>query len=81
MYPFLARDITEQKRLKQAMLAAGTAVREEERKSLARDIHDEISQPLTALCLEIDAMIKSEEQLWVSRIKALHIWAHCWLPE
>jgi len=59
-------DLTEQKRLKANMefyLAQVTRAQEEERKRIAREIHDESIQSLATLALGIDAIAKDKEKL------------------
>lgn len=60
------RDITEQKRLRENMqfyIAEITKAQEEERKRIARELHDETAQDLATLLLNFDAIIESKERL------------------
>jgi len=59
-------DLTEQKRLRentQLYVSEITRAQEEERKRIAREIHDESLQSLSALALDIDAIAKDKERL------------------
>jgi len=59
-------DLTEQKRLKANMefyLSEITRTQEEERKRIAREIHDESIQSLATLALSIDAIAREKERL------------------
>lgn len=60
------RDITEQKRLRDNMqfyIAEITKAQEEERKRIARELHDETAQDLATLLLDFDAIIEGKELL------------------
>jgi len=60
------RDITEQKRLRENMqfyITEITKAQEEERKRIARELHDETAQDLATLLLDFDAIIESKERL------------------
>jgi len=62
----IVRDVTEQKRLSQNMqsyIREITRAQEEERKRIARELHDDMAQSLAALCLEIDAIRSLPAQL------------------
>jgi len=61
-----AIDITERKRLEENMefyVSEITKAQEEERKRIARELHDESAQSLATLCLEIDAVAKAKERI------------------
>jgi PAS domain S-box-containing protein len=70
-------DLTEQKRLKVNMefyLSQVTRAQEEERKRIAREIHDESIQSLATLALGIDSIAKEKERLpedVIRRLKGL----------
>jgi len=70
-------DLTERKRLKANMefyLSKITKAQEEERKRIAREIHDESIQSLATLALGIDAIVKEKERLpkdVIRRLKGL----------
>ncbi len=58
-------DVTDQKKLKDNMEAYArevTRIHEEQRKHIARKLHEEIAQSLAALCLDIGAISKAAEQ-------------------
>jgi PAS domain S-box-containing protein len=68
-------DVTEAKQLRQNLefyVMQITKVQEEERKRIARDLHEEILQSLAALCLATEAIIKSEEQSPQSTLQDLN---------
>jgi PAS domain S-box-containing protein len=70
----ITRDVSEQKRLKentQFYIAEITRAQEEERKRIARELHDDIIQSLATLALETDAMNMGEEQLSDETIRQL----------
>ena len=70
-------DLTEQKRLRGNMefyISQITRAQEEERKRIAREVHDELIQSLASLALEIDAITQKKERLpedVVQRIKGV----------
>jgi PAS domain S-box-containing protein len=60
------RDITEEKQLRENMrfyIAEITKAQEEERKRIARELHDETAQDLATLLLDFDAIIDGKEKL------------------
>lgn len=60
------RDITERKRLEDNMrfyISEITKAQEEERKRIARELHDETAQDLAALLLELGAIMGRKEQV------------------
>jgi PAS domain S-box-containing protein len=55
LYPVILRDVTERVRLQEerdALAAAAHAIREEEKARVARELHDELAQCLTALKMD-----------------------------
>lgn len=59
-------DLTEEKRLRENLefyISQVTVAREEERKLIARDIHDDSIQDLATLALNIDALSRDKERL------------------
>ena len=65
-YRGVDRDITELKRWRENMLfyiSEITRAQEEERKRIARDLHDETAQALATLSLDIEAITRAREQL------------------
>jgi PAS domain S-box-containing protein len=70
-------DLTERKRLRENMgfyISEITKAQEEERKRVAREIHDGTVQSLSALALDIDSMQRKARELpdeFIGRIKAL----------
>ncbi|MEE8174159.1 MAG: PAS domain-containing sensor histidine kinase, partial [Dehalococcoidia bacterium] len=62
----MARDITELKRWRENMLfyiSEITRAQEEERKRIARELHDETAQALATLLLDIEAITRARERL------------------
>jgi len=62
----LIRDITEQKKMLENMqfyISEITNAQEDERKRIARELHDETAQSLATLLLDIEALSRSKEQL------------------
>jgi len=60
------RDVTEQKQLRdnlQFYIIEITKAQEEERKRIARELHDDTAQDLATLLLDFDAIIESREKL------------------
>lgn len=67
-------DITEQKRLHENLqfyIAEITRTQEEERKRIARELHDETAQSLASLALDIDAISRAKDQLSEDTIQRL----------
>jgi signal transduction histidine kinase len=70
----MVRDVTEQKRLRENMqfyISQITRAQEEERKRIARELHDETAQDLATLSLDIEAINKSRDQLSDEAIRHL----------
>ena len=62
----IARDVTEERRLRENMqfyIDEITKAREEERKRIARELHDETTQALATLLLDIEAITRARGQL------------------
>jgi len=62
----IALDITEQKRLRENMqfyISQITKAQEEERRRIARELHDETAQSLAALSLDVEVITKSGDHL------------------
>lgn len=62
----IARDVTEERRLRDNMqfyIREITEAQEEERKRIARELHDETAQGLAALALHIEGITRSSKQL------------------
>jgi PAS domain S-box-containing protein len=62
----ITRDISEQKRLRENMqfyIAEITRAQEEERKRIARELHDDTTQSLATLALEIDAVGRGKKRV------------------
>jgi PAS domain S-box-containing protein len=70
----IARDISEERRLRDNMrfyIDRITTVQEEERKRIARELHDETAQALAALSLNVEAIIRAKEPLSEETLKRL----------
>ncbi len=68
------RDVTEQKRLRQNMqfyITEITKAQEEERKRIARELHDETAQSLATLSLDIEAITRAKDQVSEETIQRL----------
>ena len=65
-FQHIARDITEEKRMKESLrfyLRQVTMAQEDERKRIARELHDEVIQSLASLSLELDGFASSDKGL------------------
>jgi len=70
----ITRDITERKRAEENLklyVEEITKAQEEERKRIARDLHDETVQELAALALEIEATKRADKGLSEATVNAL----------
>ncbi len=70
----ILRDISEQHRSRENLrsyVKEVTRAQEEERKRIARDLHNGTAQSLASLCLEIEAISRGEEQLSEKTIQRL----------
>ena len=68
------RDVTEHKRLQQNLqlyITEVTRAQEEERKRIARELHDESIQDLAILSLDIEAITRARKQLPRGTVKSL----------
>jgi len=67
----LINDVTERHRIQTRLRALSQRlleVQEDERRSLARDLHDDIGQALTALKIQLESLAKSGEGLPLKRV-------------
>jgi PAS domain S-box-containing protein len=65
-FQHIARDVTEEKRMKENLrfyLRQVTKAQEDERKRIARELHDEVIQSLASLSLELDGFASSDKDL------------------
>ena len=72
----IIRDVSKQKRLRENMrfyIAAVTKAQEEERKRIARELHDETAQSLASLSLDIEAVTRDSEHLSEAVIHSLEL--------
>ncbi len=70
----IVKDITEEKQLRQNLqfyIAEITKAQEEERKRIARDLHDDVAQSLATLSLEIQALAKDKSHPSTQFLKRL----------
>ena len=70
----IVRDITEQRRTSRNMqfyIAEITKAQEEERKRIARELHDETAQSLATLSLDIEAITRAKDQLSEEAVRRL----------
>jgi len=73
-YQLIARDITEEKRMQENLrfyLHQVTKAQEEERKRIARELHDETAQELVALTRQLDSVVSAPRKLSKRDIKLL----------
>jgi PAS domain S-box-containing protein len=73
-YQLIARDITEERRMEENLrfyLHQITEAQEEERKRIARELHDETAQELVALSRQLDSFISAPRKLSERDVKLL----------